>query len=262
MPAVPFPNSKRVLVISSQVAASRVGASAGRFVLERMGIETVVLPTVLLGRHPGWGAPGGGAVATGHLRSMWEAIREQDLAFDAVQTGYFADADQVGLAEDIITALSPSTVMVDPVIGDTSGMYVDPSVAEAIRDRLVPRAHIITPNLWEHEWLGEIPAGVTELITSYPDGGRIGALYRDGTDSFLASHEKFPVVPHGGGDTLAALWLARALQGTPSETNLRESVGSVLALLRAALDSDRGEIPLARQQAFLFNPDHVDIRHG
>ena len=254
----------RVLVISSQVASSRVGASAGRFVLERMGHEVVVLPTVLLGRHPGWGAPGGGAVSVERLRSMWTAIRKQELHFDAVQTGYFANHDQVALAAEIIDQMTPGLVMVDPVIGDDDGMYVAERVAGAIRDELVPEADIITPNQWEHDWLtstAPVPPGVTELVTSSPDGARIGALYRDPDLALRVSHERFDAVPHGGGDTLAALWLAHAMEGLPPPLNLARSTGSVLALLRASVESDLGEIPLARLQDKLFDPDPLEVTH-
>ena len=255
----------RVLVISSQVAASRVGASAGAFVLQRMGHGAVVLPTVLLGRHPGWGDPGGGAVEVERLASMWEAIHAQGLAFDAVQTGYFANAAQVELAARIIDTLEPGLVTVDPVIGDShTGLYVKPEVAAGIRDQLVPRAHIITPNVWEHDWLTQdapLPQGVAELITSYPDGDKIGALYRSHEDTLQVSHERFGEVPHGGGDTLAALWLSHALDRIQPRENLMMSVGSVLAILRAAIDKDVGELPLVRMQDKLLHPDPLEVRH-
>jgi len=254
----------RVLIISSQVASSRVGASAGRFVLERLGHEVVVLPTVLLGRHPGWGAPGGGAIATDHLRSMWDSIAAQELTFDAILTGYFANTDQIDLARSIITTLNPDLCLVDPVIGDHGQLYVPQSVAEAIRDTLIPLAHLITPNDWEHEWLTAdalIPAGVNTLITSYADGEKIGALYKADSQNLRVSHEQFDSVPHGGGDTLAALWLAHALDGISAKDNLARSVGSVLALLRHAVKTDAGEIALVRCQDDLLHPEALEVHH-
>ena len=255
-----------VLSISSQVAASRVGTSAGGFVLRRLGHEAVVLPTVLLGRHPGWGPPGGGAVEVEHLQSMWAAVRQQELAFDAVQTGYFATATQVSLAASIIDAVAPPIVMVDPVIGDDGGLYVAEDVAEAIRDLLLPRATIITPNLWEFGWLGGNPDDAASalalapsaLITSWPEGDRIGALHIDRDGTHCISHERFASVPHGGGDTLAALWIAHALDGMSSSENLSRSVGSVLKLLRGTLADDRSELMLARDQDALLHPEHLE----
>jgi len=65
---------KTALILSSNVAASQVGATASAFCLRRMGINTIVLPTTVLGRHPGWGDPGGKAVPATQLRDMWRAI--------------------------------------------------------------------------------------------------------------------------------------------------------------------------------------------
>jgi pyridoxine kinase len=51
-----------VLILSSHVAASPVGGGAQAAALARLGIETALVPTVLFGRHPGLGPPGGGPV--------------------------------------------------------------------------------------------------------------------------------------------------------------------------------------------------------
>ena len=51
------------LILSSYVAASRVGGMAQALALAALGIDPVVVPSVLFGRHPGRGAPGGGAVS-------------------------------------------------------------------------------------------------------------------------------------------------------------------------------------------------------
>ena len=53
---------KHALVISSFVAGSNVGGSLAMKVLPQLGCEVALLPTTMLGRHPGWGAPGGGGV--------------------------------------------------------------------------------------------------------------------------------------------------------------------------------------------------------
>ena len=50
------------LILSSHVAASRVGGSAQALALAQFKIDSIVVPTVLYGRHPGWGPPGGAPV--------------------------------------------------------------------------------------------------------------------------------------------------------------------------------------------------------
>ena len=74
------------LILSSYVAASRVGGMAQALALAALGIEPVVVPTVLFGRHPGRGAPGGGAVAIETF---------DDLLAGVEADGVFARADLV-----------------------------------------------------------------------------------------------------------------------------------------------------------------------
>jgi pyridoxine kinase len=258
----------KTLVISSTVASSRVGASAASFCLQRLGVETVVLPTTLMGRHPGWGAPGGGAVDAARLRDVWEGVKAQNLHFDAVLTGYMGDTEHVALCEEIIghvLANNPDALIaVDPVMGDHGRLYIPEVRAAAIIERLVPLANFITPNLWERDYIQNyrdaLPA---RLITSYPNGEDIGARWEepvgDRVTAFQVSHPKFTSVPHGGGDSLAALFLGRRLLGQSPRQALAASVSSVYEIMRAADALDAGELPLIRMQAFITDalPLHV-----
>ena len=45
------------LIMSSHVASSRVGGSVQALALAQFKIDPILAPTVLYGRHPGWGAP-------------------------------------------------------------------------------------------------------------------------------------------------------------------------------------------------------------
>lgn len=244
----------RVLVISSQVAASRVGANATRFVLERLGHEVVLLPTVLLGRHPGWGVPGGGATPLELLEGMWRGVAAQGLRFDAAITGYFAGAEQVRFAARVLDAASPGFALVDPVMGD-GALYVPQGVAEAIARELVPSADIITPNAWEWDWLKSRGAAArARVVTSHREGERIGALFADAREGWQVLHERLPRVPHGGGDALAGLWVAHRLAGLAPRLSLEAAVGSVYALLREAHERGEAELPLAGAQGRLVDP--------
>ena len=80
------------LIISSHVAASHVGGTAQASALSIFEIDSMVLPTVLYGRHPGWGAPGGARVAHETLEGMLGGIEANGLLaqIDLILTGYFA----------------------------------------------------------------------------------------------------------------------------------------------------------------------------
>ena len=64
---------KKLVVISSYVATSRVGGAIAALIGPALDIDPVLIPTTLLGRHPGLGAPGGGAVAGLHHGLMMAA---------------------------------------------------------------------------------------------------------------------------------------------------------------------------------------------
>ncbi len=246
----------KTLILSSTVASSRVGASAASFCLQRLGIETVVLPTTLLGRHPGWGEPGGGAVNTDLLRDVWAGIKAQDVRFDAVLTGYMGETGHIPLGVDIIDhvrSINPGALIaVDPVMGDHGRLYIPDTRAKALMDDLIPKADFITPNLWELEYIQSHLDNLPEcLVTSVPDGSKIGAVWQDGSERWQVSHAKFDSVPHGGGDSLAALFLGRRLLGESPKSALSKSVSSVFEIMRAANRLDLGELPLVRMQAFI-----------
>jgi len=88
-------------------------------------------------------------------------------------------------------------------------------------------------------------------VTSVPHGDKIGAVWEDGAERWQVSHTKFETVPHGGGDSLAALFLGRRLLGEPPKSALAKSVASVFEIMRAANALDSGELPLVRMQAFI-----------
>lgn len=262
----------RILLISSFTATSHVGSVVSAFVLRRMGINVTVLPTTLFGRHPGWGVPGGDIVPTEKLIDMWEAVHAQAQPFDAVMTGYMGEIGHIDLAATIIDTLKPKTVLVDPVMGDGSradgGLYISQNRAEAICDKLIPRAHIATPNLWEWRYitgnLDETPetsprplVGVDEtLVTSVTDGDRIGAMLFEGGLTHAIMHKRYEGVPNGGGDTLAAAYLGQRLRGDAPRDALVHSVSAVFAIMGAATTGDdeavdAGELPVIRAQRFL-----------
>lgn len=225
-----------------------------------------MLPTTLMGRHPGWGAPGGGAVNPDLLRDIWEGVKAQDLHFDAVLTGYMGDTAHVDLCADIIghvRAQNPSAIIaVDPVMGDHGRLYIPETRAEAIIKHLVPLADFITPNLWELEYIQTRRATLPpRLITSFPSSDQIGAQWDDGETTCHVSHPKFDSVPHGGGDSLAALFLGRRLSGQTPQDALAASVSSVYEIMRAADALDAGELPLVRMQAFITDALPLQVTH-
>jgi pyridoxine kinase len=194
-----------VLVISSHVAGSRVGGNLAYFVLPPLGLEPMLVPTCLFGRHPGYGPPGGTMVAPETMDQMLDAVAQQGL-FERIRcviTGHFSNPEQIDVTAKHVALLKkewarggagrPRQVIVDPIMGDTgAGLYVKEDVAEAIGVRLLPLADIVAPNLWEFARLTGVErgsltsadavahaarkAGGSWLISSVPTQAGIGVL--------------------------------------------------------------------------------------
>src|ERR1700752_1800224 len=106
------------LILSSHVAASRVGGGAQALALARFGVDAALVPSVLFGRHPGWGAPGGGPVAVETMRAMIDGIAANGLLAltDALVSGYFVSPDQVKLAGETIDRVRSAQPLVQVVV--------------------------------------------------------------------------------------------------------------------------------------------------
>lgn len=236
-----------VLILSSHVAASDVGGSAQVVAFARAGIKTVFAPTVLFGRHPGLGAPGGGPVDAATFAGMLDGIAAAGVfgTLDAVITGYFASVDQVAIAArslDAARAARPEVrIIVDPIMGDYGqGLYVNAAVADAIAADLAPRADLIAPNAWELARLTghaiNDPAtalaaarslGTAVLVSSVAVDEDIGVIYADDRETWLAAHARQGAAPNGTGDLLTALFTAARLGGRAPADALRTSVSAV-----------------------------------
>src|SRR5689334_7602019 len=189
------------LILSSFVAASRIGGAAQQYVLAAHRIDPVLIPTVMLGRNPAKGAHG--EVTSPELFASILADVEADALFglvDLVLTGHFSLPEQVTIAAGILTRVREASerrpvIVVDPILGDApKGLYVKPEVARAVAEQLVPLADWITPNVWELAYLTgrtipDIEAaadaaralGKPALITSAPIGeAETGVLFVDG----------------------------------------------------------------------------------
>src|SRR5277367_942621 len=96
-----------ILILSSFVASSPVGGSAQAAALAALEIETVLAPTVLFGRHPGLGPPGGGPVDAAMFQGVLAGIEANGVfpKVEAVIAGYFAHPEQVAAAARAIDAV-------------------------------------------------------------------------------------------------------------------------------------------------------------
>lgn len=125
------------------------------------------------------------------LRAVFE-----DLPIRAAKTGMLANAGITGVVAEFMETVDTALV-VDPVMIATSGArLLDEDAIEILRQRLLPRATLVTPNLPEARALAGLP--------DEDDPRRLGeAMLRAGCRAVLVKGG------HGSGETVAD-WLSMA----------------------------------------------------
>jgi len=156
---------KQLLSIQSAVAAGFVGNSVAGPVLTALGQHPMLVDTIMLAAHPGYGRRAGGAVPAPILADVLDGLAGlTDLsAIGTVISGYLGDADQIDAIANFIDGWKQKAghgsghrggrYILDPVLGDGGRLYVAPDLAEAMVAELLPRADIITPNRYELSFL-------------------------------------------------------------------------------------------------------------
>lgn len=272
------------LILSSHVAASLVGGTVGQRVFNAAKVDTMLVPTVLYGRHPGWGEPGGGPVEQDMFESVLSGIADNGMLHltDLVLTGYFADVGQIFDTASVIDVVRKSArefegqhafadealVVVDPIMGDSpGGLYVSPAIAAAIKDQLVSRADLVTPNAFELGYLtGRTLTDLASmvraarslerpcLVSSLPRHGQIGVMYVDAEEAWLVSHDRCPSAPNGTGDLLTASFLARLLSGDGPKAALEHAAAATLSVVMRANEWSSRELPIVAAADVLATP--------
>ncbi|BCP55372.1 pyridoxal kinase [Kaistia sp. 32K] len=269
-----------ILVLSSSVVRGAVGGRGAVFALERFGHPVWSMQTVTLPWHPGHGRASRVIPDEAAFEALIDdLIRAPWLGeIGAILTGYMGAASQpaaVARLVDAVKAARPDALyLCDPVMGDAGILYVPEATASAIRDHLVPRADILTPNPTElgfltgnlalpaealHAAATSLPTPRIAVTSAAGTEGEITTLLvsRNGTghDTIQASHAAIGGrVPNGTGDLFAALFLARLVGGASDAQALRLATAAVADAIDAAASLGANELPLATIQDQLLAP--------
>ena len=271
-----------VLSIQSTVAYGHVGNSAAVFPLQRLGIEVWPVATVVFSNHLGYGAHRGPMLPADDVRDVVRGVEERGVLpeVDVVLSGYLGGADigavVLETVERVRRANPAALYACDPVMGNAeSGRYVHAGIPELMREEVVPRADLITPNQFELGLLtGTDPRTVeqtlaavdtvratgpgTVLVTSVlrPDAppDTLEMLAVDADAAWLVQTPRFARKSHGSGDVTAALFTAHLLRTGDPRHALEATASSVFDLLRHTHESGRWELALVQAQEHLAHP--------
>lgn len=192
-----------------------------------------------------------------------------DIGADAIKTGMLHSAEAISTIADVLDDYPAIPLVLDPVMLSKFGApLLQPDAMELLKKRLIPRAHIITPNIPEAELLA---GGVK--ITSREAMEEIGkhllklgckaVLMKGGhlnggevTDILLASRDLLPdscvyTSPriktrhtHGTGCTLASAVATGIAQSMSLEVAVARAKNYVYEAIRTAPGLGKGHGPL------------------
>ena len=203
-------------------------------------------------------------IPTSFLRQQMTVVLE-DIGADVIKTGMLHNAEVIRTISNTLENLGDSsTLVIDPVMVAKGGhSLLQTSAIDALKIELIPKAHVLTPNIPE----AEVLAGIE--ITSVDDMRRAGeCLLRMGARSVLIkgghltddtltdilltqSEEKFYSSPrlktvhtHGTGCTLASAVAAGIAQGLELQIATDRARKYVFEAIRSAPGFGAGHGPL------------------
>ena len=284
---------KAVLVISSHVVRGTVGNRAVGFALEALGHPVWALPTVTLPWHPGHGPATRIVASHADFAALCDELANAPWHGEiaGVITGFMADSTQVEIVGELVGRLKSANgdlvYLCDPVMGDFSAgderpaygkqgrLYVSAATAGAIREILLPQAHIATPNLYELGWLAgqvhvqnqsQLLAQARQLaraleidsilVTSVPGlmRGHMGSVLVENNQAIMSEHKALEKPPNGPGDLTSALFLSHYLQGMAGHKNLEKTTASVFEILARTASQGADELALESNLISLSRP--------
>ena len=190
---------------------------------------------------------------------------EADMTFAALKTGVLASTDQVEAVAGFCERYPDLPVVIDPVlVASGGGRLAEDAVGKRLRDRLIDKATLLTPNAQEARALCDGQDDLDRCGRQLAE--RAGHVLITGGDTddprvinrlFTAEGEiaryEWPRLNgmfHGSGCTLAASIAARLAAGMPLEAALSTAQADVHEMLANAFSAGSGQaIPnrLSRQ---------------
>src|SRR5262245_49275610 len=201
-------------------------------------------------------------VSAAFIGAQLDAVLD-DLAVHAIKTGMLADDASVRAVAERLARVAAIPLVVDPVLVSTSGhALADASTVPALRDVLLPLAHLVTPNLAEAEALlgtsvrsrSDMQEAARALVAlgaraalvkgGHLDGSAYDVLYANGRMTELDAPRVAVDSTHGTGCTLSAAIAAGLARAEPLAAAVPRAKRYVSRSLERALAVGKGLRPL------------------
>jgi hydroxymethylpyrimidine/phosphomethylpyrimidine kinase len=258
----PRVNSVTALSIAGSDSGGGAGIQADLKTFAAYGVHGVCVVTALTAQN----TRGVSAIHVPELRFLRAQLEAvfADFRVSAVKLGMLADRGVIEAVADVLERERPEHVVLDPVMVATSGARLLESDALALlKQRLLPLATLITPNLPEAEWLvghaigneAEAEAALSQLLEAgaravllkgghAEDPKDVLDLFARGAERRQFRHARLPLVAHGTGCTLSAAIASNLAQGCELALACEEATDFVHGALQHAYFPGRADLGL------------------
>lgn len=253
---------KKLLTIQDISCVGQCSLTVALPVISACGIETCVLPSAVLSTH----TAGFKGYTFRDLTEDIPAIKDhwvkENIAFDAIYTGYLGSAKQIDYVRDIFEAVAAKECVriVDPAMADNGNLYYgfDMPFVEKMR-RLCAKADYCLPNVTEASFLtglqyretydrayvdsllkGLVGIGCKNVILtgiSYRAGKTGVVVFENGEYSYY-EHELLPNSCHGTGDIYASAFAGAFVRGKSAYDSAKIAADYVVSCIRETAKLD------------------------
>ncbi|MBU5467553.1 bifunctional hydroxymethylpyrimidine kinase/phosphomethylpyrimidine kinase [Virgibacillus sp. MSJ-26] len=168
----------RVMTIAGSASGGSAGIQADLKTFQELDVYGMSVVTAIVGRHP---------VTNKNVHPMTiEAIEAQfdtamkQVGIDSLKTGMLFSKTVIEKVAELLESETIKHIVVDPVmVGKLDSKLLEDEAIEALKEKLIPLAEIITPNMPEASFLldGREIKSVEDLYQAAEDLYKLGSRY-------------------------------------------------------------------------------------
>lgn len=274
-----------VLSIQSAVSYGHAGNSSAVFPLQRSGVDVWPVYTVTFSNNTSYGSWRGPLIAASDIGEVIDGIDDRGVLprVDAVLSGYQGGEDvgaEILRAVQLVKERNPKAIYcADPVMGDVGrGFYARPGIPKFMRDHVTPAADIMSPNLFELEFLtgrstdstaevidaanalramGPETVLVTSVVGQDVPDGVLRMIAVNGAEVWQVDTPLLDRAFTGSGDLTTAMFLTHLMRTGGLGAALGQTASIVYSVLKRTTDDESRELRLVAAQDDIVDPSHT-----
>ena len=259
---------RKALTIAGSDSSGGAGIQADIKTMTMNGVYGMSAITALTAQNT-TGVTGIMEVTPDFLQKQLDAVFT-DIFPDAVKIGMVSSSELIRVIADRLDHYEAKNIVADPVMVATSGArLIEDEAVEVLKDKLLPQASVITPNIPEAEILTgmkiqdekDMEEAARLLFERYGCAALVKGGHRvnDANDVLFEREEKKPIWfrghrienpnTHGTGCTLSSAIASNLAKGYDLVESVKRAKDYLSGALSAMLDLGKGSGPLAHNFA-------------